>query len=66
MTLTESLIYILTSSFVIQIIYIIIFHSRVTFHKNQTLNQSFGVSISHDLSFGISTMPLITVLAYSA
>ena len=45
MTLTEILIYILTSSFVIQIIYIIVFHSRVTFHKNQTLNQSFGVSI---------------------
>ncbi len=43
--MTEIVLYTLIICFTIQIFYAFIFYARVSFHKNQSINQSFGVSI---------------------
>ena len=37
--------YIFTTSFIIQLFFQLFFQLRVSFHKNQVLNQSFGISL---------------------
>ena len=42
---TQIIFYVLISSFTIQLLYTLIFYLGVSLHKNQSLNQSFGISI---------------------
>ncbi len=45
MVFIDILFYIFSASFIVQIFFKLFFYVRVSFHKNQVLNQSFGISV---------------------